>query len=83
VRLWDTASGQERLNLALHTDGVISVGFSPDGSRLVSGGWDGTVRVYALRLEDLVALARQRLTRSLTDEECRRYLHVDACPAEP
>jgi hypothetical protein len=49
---------------------------------LVSGGWDGTVRVYALKLEDLVALARQRLTRSLTDEECRRYLHVEACPAE-
>jgi len=82
VRLWDAASGQEQLNLALHTNGVISVSFSPDGSRLVSGGWDGTVRVYALKLEDLVALARKRLTRSLTDDECRRYLHVDACPAE-
>jgi WD40 repeat protein/DNA-binding SARP family transcriptional activator len=82
VRLWDAASGQEQLNLALHTDGVISVSFSPDGSRLVSGGWDGTVRVYALKLEELVSLARKRLTRSLTDDECRRYLHVDACPAE-
>ena len=83
VRLWNAASGQELLNLGLHTDGVISVSFSPDGSRLVSGGWDGTARVYALRLEELVTLAQQRLTRSLTDEECRRYLHVEACPATP
>jgi WD40 repeat protein len=82
VRLWDAASGQEQLNLALHTDGVLSVSFSPDGSRLVSGGWDGTVRVYALKLEELVSLAKKRLTRSLTDEECRRYLHLDACPAD-
>jgi WD40 repeat protein/DNA-binding SARP family transcriptional activator len=83
VRLWDSATGQELLNLGLHTSGVISVDFSQDGSRLVSGGWDGTVRVYTLRLEELVALARQRLTRSLTDDECRRYLHLDSCPAQP
>jgi WD40 repeat protein/DNA-binding SARP family transcriptional activator len=83
VRLWDAASGQEVLNLALHTAGVLTASFSPDGTRLVSGSWDGTVRVYALRLEELVALAHQRLTRSLTEDECRRYLHLEACPAAP
>ena len=29
-----------------HTGGVLAVGWSPDGSRLVSGGYDGTVRVW-------------------------------------
>lgn len=36
-----------------------------------------------LDLEDLMCLARERLTRSLTEEECRQYLHVDGCPATP
>jgi hypothetical protein len=39
--------------------------------------------VYALRLEELVALAQERLSRSLTDDECRRYLHLEACPEGP
>jgi WD40 repeat protein len=82
VRLWDAASGQELLNLALHTGAVTTVSFSPDGSRLASGGHDGTVQVYALRLEKLVALAEERLTRSLTDKECQRYLHLEACPID-
>jgi hypothetical protein len=31
----------------------------------------------------LIALAKSRVTRSLTTEECQQYLHVEACPAEP
>ncbi|CAN5915355.1 hypothetical protein BH23ACT10_BH23ACT10_06220 [soil metagenome] len=27
-----------------------------------------------------IAIARDKLTRDLTDAECREYLHVDACP---
>jgi WD40 repeat protein len=32
--------------LAGHTRYVAGVAFSPDGSRLVSGSWDGTVKVW-------------------------------------
>jgi hypothetical protein len=32
------------------------------------------VRVWALDSERLLQIARSRVTRSLTDEECRRYL---------
>ena len=51
-------------------------------SMTVLVGLDG-VRVYALQMEDLVALANSRLIRSLTTEECQKYLHVEQCPLEP
>jgi hypothetical protein len=41
------------------------------------------VRVFLLPLEDLLALARERVTRSLSAEECRQYLHLNACPSGP
>ncbi|MCI0633149.1 MAG: protein kinase [Actinobacteria bacterium] len=54
--------------------------FSPDGTRLAYTAADGTVRVLALDVDDLIDLARSRLTRSWTQEECRTYLHVERCP---
>ena len=45
-------------SLAGHTKGVQSVAFSPDGSRIVSGSWDNTVRVWdATSEEELKSLA--------------------------
>jgi Novel STAND NTPase 1/WD domain, G-beta repeat len=58
---------------------VTSVAFSPDGSRLASVGADGALRVWALDLDDLVEIARSELTRTLTDDECRQYLHLRRC----
>jgi len=54
--------------------------FSPDGSRLAYGATDGTVRVLALEIDDLIELARSRLTRSWTQDECEAYLHRETCP---
>jgi hypothetical protein len=31
-------------------------------------------------LDDLVALARSKITRGLTAEECQKFLHQDHCP---
>ena len=57
--------------------------FSPDGTRLATAGRDGTVRIFLLKIEELIALANSRVTRSLTTAECQQYLHVDACPVQP
>ena len=41
---------------------------------------DGLVRVWALDLDELIAIATDRLTRTLTEDECRQFLHVERCP---
>ena len=38
------------------------------------------LRTYTLRLDDLVALARSRVTRSLSGDECCTFLFMDTCP---
>jgi WD40 repeat protein/transcriptional regulator with XRE-family HTH domain len=83
ARLWDAASGQARLTLTGHAGAVTGVAFSADGTRLATASRDGTARVYLLRLEDLIALAKSRITRTLTPAECQQYLHMEVCPAGP
>ena len=83
AKIWDTASGQVILTLVGPRGGVRGVAFNPDGTRLATAAGDGTVRVYLLRIEDLIGLARSRVTRPLTDQECQQYLHVASCPALP
>ena len=80
VRLFDTTSGEQVLALRGHERAVASLAFSPDGTMLASRSLDGTVRIWALDLDDLLKIARGEVTRSLSDEECRQYLHLDACP---
>ncbi|HEX9332233.1 MAG TPA: hypothetical protein VF896_10115, partial [Anaerolineales bacterium] len=87
VKVWKLPKAGEQvpepLTLYGNTAAVYQVAFSPDGTRIVSVGRDHVVHIYELKIEDLIALAKSRLTRSLTTEECQKYLHVDACPASP
>ena len=82
VRLWDPDTGVEQLVLHGDAGRVGHVVFGPDGSTLASvGDNDGISRVWALDLDDLIAIARRPAsTRTLTDAECRQYLHVEAAP---
>lgn len=65
------------------------VQFTPDGTRVIIGRNEPTglaksaVRMYLINLDDVVALAKSRVTRSLTTKECQHYLRMDACPGEP
>ena len=80
AKLWDVETGTELFTLTGHTQAALDVAFSPDGRLLAISGWDGTVRFYVLRTEELLALAKTRVTRSLTDMECQQFLHMDRCP---
>jgi WD40 repeat protein/transcriptional regulator with XRE-family HTH domain len=85
AKVWDLATGQEVASLYGNASNVMSVSFSPAerGAYLATGGTDGTARIYTLKMDELVRLARSRVTRSLADEECRKYLHVEQCPSAP
>jgi WD40 repeat protein/class 3 adenylate cyclase len=83
ARVWNAATGKQVLKLTGSAFALYDVDFSDDGTRLLTGSGDGTVRVYVLPLDQLMALARDRLTRWWTPSECRQYLHLDHCPARP
>lgn len=53
---------------------------SPDSRRLLASHNDGTLKIYAMNIEDLIALATTRLTRTWTTNECQTYLHMETCP---
>lgn len=80
AKVWDVNTGNELFSLYGNTSNVYGVSFSPDGRSLATAGADGSICTYTLQLDQLIALARARLTRTLTNEECQKFLHVATCP---
>jgi WD40 repeat protein/class 3 adenylate cyclase/energy-coupling factor transporter ATP-binding protein EcfA2 len=78
AKVWDASTGQTLLTLP-----GFYVRFSPDGKSLMAISIDDAVgRGFYLDVQELIALAHSRLTRSLTTAECQQYLHLAQCPAE-
>jgi hypothetical protein len=50
---------------------------------LASAGADGIIQVYAMDVDELMLLARSRVTRNLTPEECEKYLNRIDVPRIP
>jgi WD40 repeat protein/DNA-binding SARP family transcriptional activator len=83
ITLWDAESGLPLLSLGSQPDPVGGIACSPEGNYLATAGFDGTTRVFVVDADRLLALARSRLTRPFTLEECQKYLHTAQCPAVP
>jgi WD40 repeat protein len=80
VRIWDASSGREILVLEGHELIAHAVSFDPEARLLATSAADGTVAVHLLAVDEVRDLAKQRVSRSLTSEECARYLHTATCP---
>ncbi|GAA2214583.1 hypothetical protein GCM10009850_100480 [Nonomuraea monospora] len=79
VRLWNPDGGHESAVIGVHDDHVNSLSWHPDGTRLATGSSDRTVRIWEVHdpasdLEELLARARARVFRPLTDDERRAFL---------
>jgi WD40 repeat protein len=78
TKVWDVLTGDE---LATFYGGS-KVAWSPDGASIVTVGRGRILRTHVVSTDELVALARSRVTRSLTTLECQKCLHLEACPEE-
>jgi WD40 repeat protein len=81
VRVWRARTG-ESLAVLRPAESVAATGalFTRDGRHLVTMWDDSVARVWTLDTDELVRIARNRLTRGLSGGECERYLHVASCP---
>jgi WD40 repeat protein len=83
VKVWDAETGRELFTLRGHQASVTGIAWSPNGQHLASVGSDNVAQVYVINQVELLRLVRSRITRDLTPDECRRYLHADTCPPLP
>lgn len=60
---------------------IENVEFLDDRHLLVAPANGPDVVIVTLDVDELLRIARSRLTRGFTREECRTYLHVDTCPS--
>lgn len=71
-RLWDLRTG-EKIG-EFETEGFKFGAFHPTEPRLYVALPDDLIGVFVLDTDHLVEIARSRLTRGLTEEECQTYL---------
>jgi WD40 repeat protein len=85
VRVWNTDTGHELHAAPVPRTGpglVIPVIRFLDDERHVLMPTSGALVVLTVDTDELIEIANSRLMRSLTDAECQKYLHADACPAQ-
>jgi len=81
VRIWDLRSGKPLQDLPFGDVPIENIEFLDNRHLLVAPANGPDVQIVTLDIDELLRIARSRLTRGFTQEECRTYLHVDTCPS--
>jgi hypothetical protein len=79
--VWDLQSGKPLQAIPFGDIPIENVEFLDDRHLLVVPANGGDVLTMTLDVDELLRIARSRLTRRFTQEECRTYLHIDTCPS--
>ncbi len=75
TRVWDAVTGQQIALIRGHKGKVYTAQFSPDDKSIVTASADETAMISLVRIDDLMALALSRVTRTLTCRERVTYLN--------
>jgi WD40 repeat protein len=79
-RVWDIESGERLFEIRVpDLRDPASAYWTNDGQVLGYEDASGYIRLTSVDVDEVLAQARAALTRSLTDDECRQYLHTDGC----
>jgi WD40 repeat protein len=81
VRIWNLSTGEALQGIPL-SEQVQNVEFVDERHLFVTDSEGPDAYVMTVDVDELLEIARSRVTRDLTDEECQTYLHVDACPSD-
>jgi WD40 repeat protein len=83
INFWSTLDWQRVFTLDVGGQ-TASLDFTADGRQLMTpAGTSNRLFFFVLDPDELLDLARERVTRGFTEEECRTFLLVDSCADAP
>lgn len=80
VKAWNLASGEKLGEFGIPSTDRVGAAFHPTNPWIYVALPGGRIGIYTLDTDELMEIARSRLSRDLTDEECQAYLNMDSCP---
>ena len=81
ARIWDMHTGKQLLSLEERAGAVRGVHFTPDGTRLILAGGDGTARILLASVDGLLGFGCRVLRGTDLYSEIQSY--CDRFPDEP
>ena len=79
IRVW-SGEGEPVASVPTHQEDDPTFAFVPGTDTLYYEDGDGVVRRFGIDVDETVQLARSRLTRGFTPQECARYFPNEPCP---